>query len=350
MRLPVQLSLLTAVSLGMLANTAAAATTEVMRFDARSVIADDLIGTLNVEVRNGGPLEVTITAPDDKLADIAVLVEGDSLVIRRGMGPTKVAQRFEAESYPVVDILMPAGTPLVIDDMDGEANIGDLNAPLTIFAASLDATIGNVTSADIDRFGSGDITLGHVSGALNANLSGSGDISAASAGSVNIQKRGSGNVSLGPIALRFTANMRGSGDIDVHSAAAADIQKRGTGDVRFGTVRGELLYQSAGIGDVDIGFVDGPVRIDTTNSGKIHIHAGNADPLVVSLAEYGDFTLDGVAVDPELTVTGASIVKLQAYVGEFKASGAGDIRVAGNRVYPLTRLSNDRGVTDQPVR
>ncbi|MHA1565783.1 MAG: GIN domain-containing protein [Alphaproteobacteria bacterium] len=350
MRFPAQVSSAAFVSLGILTGVAAAAASEVLEFDARSVIVDDFIGTLNVEVRIGGTITVAMTGPDEKLADIVVRLEGENLVVRRGMGSTKVSQHFDAESYPVINIQLPAGMPLVIDDMDGEAHIGDLNAPLTIFAASLDATIGNVTSADIDRLGSGDITLGHVTGALNADLSGSGDITAASAGSVNIQKRGSGDVTLGPIARNFTANMRGSGDIDVHSAAMADIQKRGSGDVRFGTVRGEFFYRSAGIGDVDISFVDGPVTIDTTNSGKIHIHAGNADPLVVSLAEYGDFTLDGLAVDPELTVIGASIVKLQAYVGEFKATGAGDIRVGGNRVYPLSRRSKNKDPQDASAR
>ncbi len=337
MRFPIQFSTAVFVSFGILSGPAVAASGEVLEFDARSVIVDDFIGTLNVEVRSGGTVTVTMTGPEDKLADIAVRLEGETLVVKRGMGSTKVMERFDAARYPVVNIRMPSGMPLTIDDMDGQAAIGDLNAPLTIFAASLDATIGNVTSADIDRLGSGDISLGHITGALNADLSGSGDIAAASAGAVNIQKRGSGNVDLGPIAREFVLNMRGSGDIDVHSAATADIQKRGSGDVRFGTVRGELLYRSAGIGDVDISLVDGPVTIDTTSSGKIYIHAGSANPLRVSLAEYGDFTLDGLAVDPELNVVGASIVKLQAYVGEFKATGKGDIRVAGNRVYPLSR-------------
>ncbi len=342
MRYPVPLTLAAVVSLGLAAGPAAAAADK-RQFDARSVFVDDLVGTLNVETQIGGLVEITITGPDAKVADIAVRLEGDVLMIRRGMAPTKALDGFDADDYAVVHLRVPVGTPLVIDDMDGQANIGDLNASLIVFAASLDATVGNVTSASIDRFGSGDISLGHVAGALNANLSGSGDITAASAGSVNVAKRGSGDVTLGPIARGFTANMRGSGEIDVHSAATAVIEKRGSGDVRFGTVRGEFSYKSAGIGDVDISFVDGPVTIETTNSGKIYIHAGNADPLRVSLAEYGDFTLDGVAVDPELVVTGASIVKLQQYVGEFKASGAGDIRVAGHRIYPLARLSTDGG-------
>ena len=72
---------------------------------------------------------------------------------------------------------------------------------------------------------------------------------------------------------------------------------------------------------------------------KIHIHGGNAKPLTVSLAEYSDFTLDGIAVDPDISVSGASIIKLQGYTGEFNAVGAGDVRVAGNRVYPLSRLN-----------
>ena len=82
---------------------------------------------------------------------------------------------------------------------------------------------------------------------------------------------------------------------------------------------------------------------DAASSGKIHIHGGSADPLKVSLAEYSDFTLDGIAVDPDISVSGASIIKLQDYTGEFKAVGAGDIRVAGHRVYPLSRLDTAVG-------
>jgi DUF4097 and DUF4098 domain-containing protein YvlB len=132
--------------------------------------------------------------------------------------------------------------------------------------------------------------------------------------------------------------MRGSGDVVVESAGAADIMKRGSGDVDLGSIAGALSYTSAGVGDVDIAAVDGPVAVSTTSSGKIHIHSGTARPLNVEIAEYGDFTLDGNAIDPNLTVNGASIIKLQSYTGELKASGSGDIRVGGDRVYPLERF------------
>ena len=322
-----------------LVGTAYATTIEPRSFEAQSIVVDDFIGTLNVEVIDASEVSVRMSGPEDKLADITVRLEGAQLVLRRGMGPTDLSRGLDLDGYPVVDLQVPAGTALTIDDMDGEATIGDLNAPIRVYVASLDATIGDVSSADIDRFGSGDITLGDVAGAIRATLSGSGNIRAASAGSADITKRGSGNVVLGPVSGVVDAQMRGSGDIRIAAAEAVNIRKRGTGDIELGEIRREFRYEGAGIGDIDVTSVDGPVTIDAANTGKIHIHGGSADPLRVSLAEYSDFTLDGVAVDPEITVSGASIIKLQAYVGEFKASGSGDVRVAGNRVYPLSRLT-----------
>ena len=322
-----------------------AATFGPLTYDATAVIVDDFIGTLNVTVVDADRSTVQITGTEDKIADIRVRLDGPNLILRRGMGPVDLAQGLDLAAYPVVDLQVPAGTALTIDDMDGEASVGDLMAPLRVYVASLDATIGDVTSAHIDRFGSGNITLRNIAGPLNVTLSGSGDIKAESAASVDLTKRGSGDVILGAIAGPVLAQMRGSGDIRIAEAETVDIKKRGSGDIELGDVRGDFKYEGAGIGDVDVASVDGPVIINATSSGKIHIHGGQADPLRVSLAEYSDFTLDGVAVDPDITVSGASIIKLQEYVGDFKASGAGDIRVAGNRVYPLSRLSESRDAT-----
>ncbi|MFQ5974216.1 MAG: GIN domain-containing protein [Alphaproteobacteria bacterium] len=303
-------------------------------FEAAALVIDDLIGTLKVEVVESGPMTVLLEGPDAKVRDIAVRVEGDALVIKRGMGPTGTGP-FRAEDYAVVTVEVPANTPLTIDDMDGIAIIGDLDAPVTIYVASLDITLGNVRSAMIDRFGSGNVTIGDVAGEVSAKLSGSGDIVVGSAETARIEKRGSGNVVLGPVRGSLVAEMRGSGDVVVESAGTVDLTKRGSGDVDLGRIAGALSYRSAGIGDVDIASVDGPVAVSTTSSGKIHIHSGTARPLEVEIAEYGDFTLDGNAVDPKLTVSGASIIKLQSYTGEFEATGSGDIRVGGHRVYPL---------------
>ena len=347
MRLPLPNLLLSTAGLFFLAGAAEAATTGPLTFDATSVVVDDFIGTLNVAVVDDPEVVLTMTGAEDKLADIAVRLDGSRLVLRRGMGATGVSQGLDSAAYPVIDLRVPAGTPLTIDDMDGKTTIGDLNAPVRIYAASLDATIGDVTTADIDRFGSGDIVLGKVAGALTAMLSGSGDIRVLAAGTVDVKKRGSGDVILGTVSGTVTAEMRGSGDIRIAAARAVDIKKRGSGDVDLGQIGGRFDFESAGIGDVDVGSVNGPVTINATSSGKIYIHGGSADPLRLSLAEYSDFTFDGVAVDPDISTSGASIIKLQEYVGDFKASGAGDIRVAGNRVYPLSRLPDPRSATTE---
>ncbi len=338
MRLPLTSLLSSTAGLLFLAVVAEAATTGPLTFDATSVIVDDFIGTLNVEVVDNPEVALTITGAEDKLADIAVQFDGSSLVVRRGMGATGLSQGLDLAAYPVINLRVPAGIPLTIDDMDGEAIIGNLNAPVRIYAASLDATIGDVSAADIDRFGSGDLTFGNIAGALTATLSGSGDISVESAATVDVKKRGSGDIILGAVSGTVTAEMRGSGNIRIAAAQAVNIKKRGSGDAELGEIGGQFNYESAGVGDVDVASVDGPVTIDATSSGKIYIHGGSADPLRLSLAEYSDFTFDGVAVDPDISTSGASIIKLQEYVGDFRASGRGDIRVAGDRVYPLSRL------------
>ena len=179
-------------------------------------------------------------------------------------------------------------------------------------------------------------------GLVTARLAGSGDLDVGSAGSVDVEKRGSGAVTLGTVAGGIIARLSGSGDFIAASASTTRIEKRGSGDVTIGAIHGGLSFKSAGIGDVDVASVNGPVTIETESSGKIHIRGGRAEPLRVALAEYGDFTLDGIAVDPAIAVSGASVIKLQSFIGTFAPSGTGDIRVGGDRVYPLSDTNEAR--------
>ena len=300
---------------------------------------DDFVGTLNIEV-GAGPMEVVITGSEAMIKDLGVRLESDILVIKR-FGMVVQKQPFVATRYPTVTVRVPDATPVTIDDMDGIAVIGDLHAPLMVFGASLDLQAGDVSVVSIDRSGSGDIVLGRIAGALTARLAGSGDLTVAAAGSVDVEKRGSGTVTLGPVAGGIIARLSGSGDFSAAAASTTRIDKRGSGDVRLGPIQGGLTFKSSGIGDVDVASVNGPVVVETASSGKIHIHAGRAEPLAVALSEYGDFTLDGLAVDPAIAVSGASVIKLQSYIGTFAPSGTGDNRVGGNRIYPLA--DNSRG-------
>ncbi|MDA0342405.1 MAG: hypothetical protein O3B74_12505 [Proteobacteria bacterium] len=259
-------------------------------FAARAVRIVDFIGTLDVAVGDRPDVALDITGSPEMIGDVGVRLDGDTLVIDGNGMIGHDGQPFDATAYPTVRLRVPVATAFTIQDMDGRARIGDIAAPLSVRSASLDLIAGNVTAATIDRSGSGRVELGDVSGAV-------------------------------------TARLGGSGDFIVGTAAEADIEKGGSGYVRFGRVAGGLSYTSFGTGDADFAAVDGPVVVETTSSGGVHIYDGRADPLKVVMREYGDFAMDGEAVNPDLTAEGASVVRLNSYKGELVARGTGYFNV-----------------------
>jgi hypothetical protein len=303
------------------------AQSEPQTFDARKVQVVNFIGTLDVSVGEQSGVTVDVTGSTDMVADVSVRLDGDTLVIARKGMIDHQDKPFDAAAYPTVRLSVPVATALTIAGMDGNARIGDIAAPLSVNAASVDIIAGNVTTAMIDRSGSGRIELGDVSGSVVARLGGSGDFVVGAAGEADIEKRGSGDISVGNVAGVFSARVRGSGDVSAANVGAVKIEKYGSGNVSLGRVAGGLSYISFGIGDADIAAVDGPVVVKTSSSGEVYIHEGRADPLTVVMREYGDFTLDGEAVNPDLTADGASIVRINSYIGELIARGTGFFEV-----------------------
>lgn len=293
-------------------------------FPATAVRIVNLIGTLEIDVvRTAAGTHTTIGGPDEMISDVGLSLEGQTLVVSRKGMVEHTPGPFDAARYPTVRIEVSPGTPVTIDGMDGVARIGDISAPLTAYIAALDLHAGAVSAARIDRSGSGRIEIGTVTGPFVADLGGSGDLIVGTTGTVELRKRGSGDISFDRILGPLVAQVRGSGDIRVQSATAIDIEKHGSGDITLGRIAGGVTYQSTGIGDVEIGAVDGPVNVETTSRGAVRIREGRAEPLRVVMREYGEFTLDGQARDPDLTVEGASIVRIRSYVGELSARGTG---------------------------
>ncbi|MDH3738668.1 MAG: DUF2807 domain-containing protein, partial [Alphaproteobacteria bacterium] len=292
-------------------------------FEASKVALVNFVGTLDVTVGDLPNIALDITGPADQIDDVGVRLDDDVLVIARKGMVNHDDQPFDAAVYPTVRLRVPAATALTIQGMDGVARIGDIAAPLSVHAAALDLTAGNVTTAMIERSGSGRIELGDVSGPVVARLGGSGDFVVGTAAEADIEKRGSGDIDISHVEGAFVANVRGSGDVSAANVGTASIEKHGSGNVRFGRVAGGLSYISFGIGDADVAAVHGPVVVETTSSGEVHIHEGRADPLRVVMREYGDFTMDGEAVNPDLTAEGASVVRLSSYAGELVARGTG---------------------------
>jgi hypothetical protein len=292
-------------------------------YEASSVRVVNFVGTLDVAVGDPPSIEVNITGAPEMIDDVGVRLEGDVLIIARKGMMEHGDQPFDASNYPTVRLRVPVATAFTIQGMDGRARIGDIAAPLSVHAASVDLIAGNVTTATIDRSGSGRIELGNVSGPVVARLGGSGDFVVGTAAEADIEKRGSGDIDVSHVEGAFKAQVRGSGNVTAANVGVASIEKHGSGNVRFGRVAGGLSYISYGIGDADVAAVDGPVVVETSSSGEVHIRDGRADPLRVVMREYCDFTMDGEAVDPDLTAEGASTVRIASYQGELVARGTG---------------------------
>lgn len=292
-------------------------------YEASNVRIVNFVGTLDVAVGDQPSVALDITGPPEMIEDVGVRLDGDTLVIARKGMIDHPDQPFDAAAYPTVRLRVPVATALTIKGMDGRARIGDIAAPLSVHAASVDLTAGNVTTAMIDRSGSGRIELGDVSGTVIARLGGSGNFIVGMAGAADIEKRGSGDINVSNVEGVFSARVRGSGDVSAANVGTAEIEKHGSGNVRFGRIAGGLSYTSFGIGDADVAAVDGPVVVETSSSGEVHIRDGRANPLKVVMREYGDFTMDGEAVDPDLTADGASTVRISSYIGELIARGTG---------------------------
>src|SRR6187549_2964073 len=93
--------------------------------------------------------------------------------------------------------------------------------------------IGRSSTLSFANAGCGDWTIANVSGLIELNEAGSGDVKAGSARTAKVNVAGSGDVHLGRIAGDLSANIAGSGDVRAISIAG-DLNARvaGSGDIR----------------------------------------------------------------------------------------------------------------------
>ena len=270
-------------------------------FDVHSVKVDDVIGTLTVDVKDKGPVTLNVSGAKERVHNLEISSDGGKLVISStGVethsvwdwhnwlnfsehGPTK-------PSGLIIKMVVPRGADLRVDDLIGDATIGDTMGPLHFEATATKARIGKVTSAHVAMDGTGRIEIAAVDGPLDLDVA------------------GSGKVTVGPT-----------------RAVKADIA--GAGDAALGPVAGPLDLDIAGSGDVTAASVNGPVHIDIAGSGSVKIANGEANPLHVDIMGSGNFTFGGVAVNPHISALGSGSVKLKSYRGKLSSEGMANVRV-----------------------
>lgn len=253
-------------------------------YQASALRVQDLIGSLEITVSDQDVLEVGLEGNEELLEEIEVEVVEDVLVIKREKSlldwPPREIFKWR-DRYPTIKVRVPAETGIEIEEMVGQAKVGDIKGSLKLDGTWLSAEIGEVADAVISLSGRGNISLGRVRGRLGAELSGSGDLIA------------------GPL-------------------GQAEIHKTGSGDVRLGAIAGGLVYESSGSGDALVASVNGPVDARINGSGSVTLQGGRAEPLIVKIHGSGDFEHRGTAVDADITVSGSGAVSFGAHQGTMR--------------------------------
>ncbi|MEO1135090.1 MAG: DUF2807 domain-containing protein [Pseudomonadota bacterium] len=237
------------------------------------------------------------------------------------------------EDYPTLTLTVPAGTGLVFDSAVVSLAADDTRGPLSIDDGHVDGEIGDISTADINIHGAGDLKTGAIAGALALDIHGSGDFIAASAARMAANIHGSGDINIGDIAGETNTRIHGSGDIniaDIGGAFSASIH--GSGDNDDGRVNGGADLSIQGSGDISLASIAGGTSAAVMGSGDIDIAGGRAESLRVRLAGSGGFDFGGVAVNPDIRADNASDVYIRSHEGTVRVRGDGDVRI-GNRRY-----------------
>jgi hypothetical protein len=280
-------------------------------FSGNTLKVDDFVGTLVVNVHNGGNINVDVSGTRERMKQIEVHSYGSGVVIE-GQNDQSVWDwhnwlNFDySKSRPdqlVVKVSVPKGTDVRIEDLVGKATVGDTYGPLRLEASATQAKIGRVSSANVSLAGTGHVDIVEVKGPLDLDIA------------------GSGKVNVGPT-----------------QSVKADIA--GAGDTALGPIAGGLKVDIAGSGDISSSRVNGPVRVSIAGSGSVNVADGLANPLHVDIMGSGSFTFGGLAIDPKVSSFGSGSVKIKAYKGKMSSDGMASVEVGAPDIAAAAARAN----------
>ena len=276
-------------------------------YTASALRVDDVVGNVRVNVADG-PMKVDVSGSREMVSGLTVKTEGNLLRIsgsevasfnvwdwKKWFDFSNIHDEHEGKLF--IKVTVPKGTDVRIEDLVGNATVGDTYGTLRLETVSGDSTVGRVNDARVALAGSGKISMADVAGELRLDIAGSGRVTAGHVGSVR-----------------------------------ADIA--GSGDAQVGAINGGLRVDIAGSGDFTASKVNGPVNVDIAGSGNVKIADGIADPLHVDIIGAGDLYFGGNAVNPHVSAMGSGNVHIKSYTGKLSNDGMADVVVGDNHVAP----------------
>jgi hypothetical protein len=221
----------------------------------------------------------------------------------------------------------------------GDFSVSEFPQVLVRTPMDVSVSAGGVVEGSISRShalelrhgGCGDWTVGNVDGRLVAQVSGVGDVHAGSSGTADLGLSGTGGFELGPVAQALQAHISGAGNIHVQSAGAADLDITGSGSVKTGPVSGGLSSHISGAGALEVANLDGPMSVQVSGVGSVHVPQGHVSHLEAHLSGAGSVHFGGVADSLEADVSGTGNVDVAKVTGEVEqhVSGIGSVHIGG---------------------
>lgn len=225
-------------------------------YTAKSVEIEGVFGTVTVKV-DPSARDVTVSAGGSArwLQEFEASQSGDALLLEQRDRPERMRLK-DTDDQITVDVTVPPGTALILEDHAGNATIGDLDAAVTLEDLQTGRiVVGRVTAADVGITGGAAVEIGAVGGPLNVTVSGSGDIKT------------------GPVSGNVMTRISGSGDVVIGSVnGKVDTKISGSGNVELGGGRADpLIVGISGSGNVKVMATVGAQEIRNSGSGKVTI-------------------------------------------------------------------------------
>lgn len=250
----------------------------------------------------GGEATLSVRHGQDEMLQ-AVTTEG-GMVSQKGF----CGSRGDADFILQFD---PGRSLRIVQHGDVDIRGGRFTGPVAIDGSGSGSLfLASVGSLVDQQRASGDVVIGEISGGLDAQLSGSGDLQI---------KRG--HVST------MSATIAGSGDLSTGDATIVNAQAELTrsGDLTMGMVAGHLDASTLGSGDITIASVTADtVRLVGSGSGDIAIHAGTIGKLTAVRRGSGDLTIQAVIGSGTSSHHGSGDVSMPHITGNLVRTGGDD--------------------------
>lgn len=278
----VTISILVSLTIGATAGLGAEGVRlDLSEYEISAVQVDRFTGTIKIKTQAEGPYGLIAQGTRARIGETDVSFFGNTLMIRRDFMAAETdgeGWTGDADDYPVIEIIAPMDISVSLIDFKGEADISDLNDRFLLTGGRSFVYVGDVRELEVDRWGSGLLEVGNVSGFAK------------------IITKGSASLVMGDV-------------------ATAEITRIGSGSIRIGKVHQSFDYSSEGSGTLDIDTVDGAVKLEVNGTGGVNIKQGRADPFHVTLSGSAKIIFAGEAVNPFLRKTKSGIIEMGSISG-----------------------------------